>query len=652
MLSSLYNGDTRVMRQFYTPPVSNPKFDSSMAIKESYRPRGGSGLETLGEEHAGAVQEETGQASKHSRTTSASSASSLSDGESAQLGPEEIEALGSAVTELPPELQRLIDVFIADLKQPKYVRPLTIQQLSYLFQGFYTKFDKASFQYLSNGAATGTGPAPAPSYFNARETLSTGLSGIFARSRSSSTASNTASTLTRGPRRSSSLFSMESSSNSTGNLTQMLSPEEIKAHIRQNEVNNVKIERYMILCEARIFNKLLEVGISAAPASPLKQGDVHSPQKQGDSPPHPSSSSSVDTLSPDTAEKSQSLGHSHPEVFNVASLFRNTPEFGNYDRLLTEKLRCLSKLSLDGKINLDEFLGIPCPEAIASDRAAEDIHRALNKFTHYSVSPYDKVQILLHIHELMTYTKEMSNDEFLSLLIYYIIKFRPRKLFLNAEFVKLFRYKKKLVQKELYALTNMEAALMFIEGLTLSDFSHELLDELSGHDRKVLDTKVSSVITLPSATSNGSHGKGAFPQAIHDSPSRPPHGVDGTNTRSNSNDGFRNTFDGSLRNIIGKIRLYTPPTVNNLKPLPLPRSTSQLSMDYDGGSPIRQLASPTTTSSNEDDDTRMAGPVLTPSRSSNSSIPESWKKFKDTKFDELKVEELREMFELYQKLIE
>ena len=259
----------------------------------------------------------------------------------------------------------------------------------------------------------------------------------------------------------------------------------------------------------------------------------------------------------------------------------------------------------------------------------------------------------------------MSNDEFLSLLIYYIVKFRPKRLFLNAEFVKLFRYKKKLVQKELYALTNMEAALMFIEGLTLSDFSDELRDELSAHDRKVLDTKVSSVVTLPS-TSASWNSKASLPPATatHDSPThannnnRPPHapmaGPDGTNTRSNSNEGFRNTFDGSLRNIIGKIRLYTPPTVNNLKPLPLPRSTSQLSMDYDGGSPIRQLASPTTTSSNDDDDdvTRMAGPVLTPSRSSNSSIPGSWKKFKDAKFEELKIEELREMFDLYQKLIE
>lgn len=658
------HSDTRVMRQFHTPPVNNPKFDSGIALKESYRPRGLSGLETLGEERGSAVVSHA----KHARTESAASAASAASTSSAtstsshnsdsaststaQLSPEEIEQCRQGITDLPTDLQRLIDVFIADLKQPKYVRPLTITQLSHLFQGFYTRFDKACFHYVSNGALSPAQqqqqPLPVPasaSYFSARESLSTGLSGIFARSRSSSTVSvNNNATNTNGPRasrRSSSLFSMESASNSAGNLTQMLSPEEIKLHIRNNELNNVRIERYMVLCEERIFNKLLEVGIS-----------VSSPQKQ---PPLTPSSSSLDTHA------------KHPDVFNVASLFRNTPEFGNYDRLLSEKLRCLSKLSLDGKINLDEFLGVPAAGLSADGAAssADDIHRALNNFTHYSVSPHDKVQILLQIHDLMTYSKEMSNDEFLSLLIYYIVKFRPKRLFLNAEFVKLFRYKKKLVQKELYALTNMEAALMFIEGLTLSDFSDELRDELSAHDRKVLDTKVSSVVTLPS-TSTSWNSKASLPPATatHDSPThannnnRPPHapmaGPDGTNTRSNSNEGFRNTFDGSLRNIIGKIRLYTPPTVNNLKPLPLPRSTSQLSMDYDGGSPIRQLASPTTTSSNDDDDdvTRMAGPVLTPSRSSNSSIPGSWKKFKDAKFDELKIEELREMFDLYQKLIE
>ncbi|CAB4255811.1 similar to Saccharomyces cerevisiae YPL070W MUK1 Cytoplasmic protein of unknown function containing a Vps9 domain [Maudiozyma barnettii] len=604
------------MRQFYTPPVSNPKFDNSLSIKESYKPRQ-SGLETLGEKPT-QEEDEKDIVEKNEST--------------GNLTSEEIEESISGITELPTELSHLIDVFITDLKQPKYLRPLTIVQLSYLFQGFYTKFDKFCFQYLSNNNTTTTSQIPitpsATSFFTARESLSTGLSGMFARSRSSSTASGTS--MTRAPRRSSSLFSLESSS--TGNITQMLSPEEIKTHLKTNELNNLKIEKYMILCESYIFNKLLEVGISVS--SPIKQ-DL--------------SSSSIDTLSslPIVDKSQERVHHTHQELFNVSSLFRNTPEFGNFDKLLTEKLRCLSKLSLDGKINLDEFLGIPDSVDFSNESKNKKVSESLTKFTYYSTSPYEKVQILLNIHESMSYSKGMSNDEFLSMLIYYIIKFRPKKLFLNAEFIKLFRYKKKLIQEELYALTNLEAALLFIEGLTLVDFSDELQGELTTHEKKILECKVSDVITLP-----GSNGKNNLPTAIIDSPTpaNRQNGNESTTSRTNSNEGFRNTFDGSLRNIISKIRLYTPPTVNNLKPLPLPRSSSQLSMDYDGGSPLRSLASPNNGSSGEEDNPHLG--TLTPSRSSHGSLPNDWKKYKDSNFDDLTIQQLKEIFEVYQKMIE
>ncbi|SMN21216.1 similar to Saccharomyces cerevisiae YPL070W MUK1 Cytoplasmic protein of unknown function containing a Vps9 domain [Maudiozyma saulgeensis] len=602
------------MRQFYTTPVSNSKFDNSLSIKESYKPRQ-SGLETLGEKPS--QEEEEKDIVETNEPTG-------------NLTSEEIEESMNGITELPVELSHLIDVFIIDLKQPKYLRPLTIIQLSYLFQGFYTKFDKFCFQYLSNNGTTNqmTITPSATSFFTARESLSTGLSGIFARSRSSSTASGTS--ITRAPRRSSSLFSLES--NSTGNITQMLSPEEIKIHLKTNELNNLKIEKYMILCESYIFNKLLEVGISVS--SPIKQNP---------------SSSSIDTLSssPSVEKTQEKLNHSNQEIFNVSSLFRNTPEFGDFDKLLTEKLRCLSKLSLDGKINLDDFLGVPDSVDFSNESKNKDVRESLTKFTYYSTSPYEKVQILLNIHDSMTYYKGMSNDEFLSMLIYYIIKFRPRKLFLNAEFIKLFRYKKKLIQKELYALTNLEAALLFIEGLTLADFSDELQDELTTHEKKILESKVSDVITLP-----GSNGKNNLPTAVIDSPTpiNRQNGNDSIGSRTNSNEGFRNTFDGSLRNIISKIRLYTPPTVNNLKPLPLPRSTSQLSMDYDGGSPLRSLASPNNGSSGEEDNTH-AG-TLTPGRSVQRSIPEDWKKYRSLKFEDLTITQLKEVFEVYQKMIE
>ena len=633
-----------MIRQFYTPPVTNPKFDNSLSIRESYKPRQ-TALETLGEKP---FQEEDNDDNDDSEDSKDIVEKNETTG---NLTNEEIEESVNSIVELPLDLSRIIDTFISDLKQPKYLRPLTIIQLSYLFQGFYTKFDKLCFQYLSNnGLNNNNGNNPpiltsSTSFFAARESLSTGLSGIFSRSRSSSTASGNS--ITRGPRRSSSLFSLESNSN--GNLTQMLSPEEIKKHLKQNELNNLKIEKYMILCESYIFNKLLEVGISAtSPRKPSTQSYSSSSIETTTS----LQSSSTDINSPERSHENL-LRHHHEhnpnqETFNVSSLFRNTPEFHKFDKLLSDKLRCLSKLSLDGKINLDEFLGIPESIDLNDETRNKELHESLTKFTYFSISPYDKAQILLNIHDSMTYSKEMSNDEFLSMLIYYIIKFRPRKLFLNAEFIKLFRYKKKLIQKELYALTNLEAALLFIEGLTLSDFSAELQDELSSQDRKCLECKVSDIITLPKINSKNN----SPPTAIIDSPTHTNRSVniEGTCSRTNSNEGFRNTFDGSLRNIIGKIRLYTPPSVNNLKPLPLPRSSSQLSMDYDGGSPLRSLASPSRGSSGEEDETHLG--TLTPSRSTNSTIPDSWKVYKDSKFDDLSISQLKEVFEIYQKMVD
>lgn len=631
-----------MIRQFHTPPVTNPKFDNSLSIRESYKPRQ-SALETLGERP---FQEEGEQ---DENNDSEDSKDIVEKNETTgNLTNEEIEESVNSITNLPPDLSRIIDSFISDLKQPKYLRPLTIIQLSYLFQGFYTKFDKLCFQYLSNNGLNNNNPpilTSSTSFFAARESLSTGLSGIFARSRSSSTASGTSAT--RGPRRSSSLFSLESNSN--GNLTQMLSPEEIKKHLKQNELNNLKIEKYMILCESYIFNKLLEVGISAT--SPRKK-IIPSQSSSSIETTTSLQSSSTDINSPEKSHEDLLRHHRennpNQETFNVSSLFRNTPEFCKFDKLLSDKLRCLSKLSLDGKINLDEFLGIPESIDLNDETRNKELHNSLTKFTYFSISPYDKAQILLNFHDSMTYSKEMSNDEFLSMLIYYIIKFRPKKLFLNAEFIKLFRYKKKLIQKELYALTNLEAALLFIEGLTLTDFSIELQDELSSQDRKILESKVSDIITLPNVNSKNNNP----PTAIIDSPTNANRSIntEGTSSRTNSNEGFRNTFDGSLRNIIGKIRLYTPPSVNNLKPLPLPRSSSQLSMDYDGGSPLRSLASPSRGSSGEEDETHLG--TLTPSRSTNSTIPDSWKVYKDSKFDDLSIAQLKEIFEIYQKMIE
>lgn len=112
----------------------------------------------------------------------------LENNKSPILTKQEIDEALNTVTNLPPELSKLIDIFIDDLKQPKYVRPLSVLQLSSLFQSFYIKFDKASFQHVSSANNNGYyfSGGGSSSFLAAKETLSSGLSGIFGRSRSSS----------------------------------------------------------------------------------------------------------------------------------------------------------------------------------------------------------------------------------------------------------------------------------------------------------------------------------------------------------------------------------------------------------------------------------------------------------------------------------
>lgn len=536
-------------RTLYTPPMTNPKFDASQSIKESYKPRLSVTQEDLHESMSGG-----GCGNNH-----------------VELTKEEIDQEVNSIESLPVDLSKLIDLFITDLKQPKYVKPLTIMQLSSLFQSFYVKFDKASFNYLSGNGPNASSNGQ-PTFLAARETLSSGLSGIFARSRSGS-----ASSLRRG-RRSSSLFSSDSS-----NVTPMLSPEEIQKQLKINELNNLKIDRFMALCERDVFRRILEVGTS-----------VSSPSK----------------------ESILTRANSQRKTFKVTNLFRNSPEFIEYDKLLDEKLQCLSKLASHGKDEMVQFLRLP--DKVPSQDALDKIQELLQNLVCHTIAPCEKVALLLKIHESMMFSQEMSNDDFLSQLVYYIIMVKPRNIFLNAQFIRLFRNKKKLVEQELYALTNLEAALVFIEGLTLSDFPPKLQEQLSSSEKETLEASISSKVALPGAPRNG----GSTTTINVDSSLQDgrPEAV-----RSNSYDGLRYAFDTSLRNIFGKIRSYTPP----VQPVNLPRSSSQLSLE-----PDKKSSSSPTRNSDE-----------------ISPLPEEWKKYKERKFEDLKVTELEEVFEIYQKLV-
>lgn len=101
---------------------------------------------------------------------------------------------------------------------------------------------------------------------------------------------------------------------------------------------------------------------------------------------------------------------------------------------------------------------------------------------------------------------------------------------------------------------------MFVEGLTKSDFSNEMQDKLTESEGKILESSISSKVALPSNTGvmhkiNG-NGSGNMGEIVTPTIQRPDV------ARSNSYDGFRTVFDSSLKNIIGKIRSYTPPHPN------------------------------------------------------------------------------------------
>lgn len=581
-----------MMRQFYTPPITNPKFDSSISIRESYG---------------------ADQSSNHVPGDKATYEEAIISGSidiKGTLTKEEIDEALESVEELPPELIHLIDLFIVDLKEPKYSKPLSIIQLASLFQGFYAKFDKASLDYLSNSGPYCASNNSIASFINARDNTSAGLSGIFARSRSGSTTSGAT---IRGASKSSSLFSLDSKSGN--NITQLLTPEDISNHARLIKLNSVKVRKYMELCEDVIFQKLLEVGTSVS--SPPKRGFRR----------RNSSLSGRDSAESTTENVGSRYGQ---ETFNVTSFFRNSPEYVEFDKLLSEKIQCLSRLDSNGQLDLHKFLGVSVKEDSDTKEKEETIKDLLFQFSYNAISPCAKNSLLLKIHDVMMDSEETSNDEFLSMLIYFIIKSKVSKLLLGAEFIRLFRYKKELTGNWLFVLTNLEAALTFIGSQTVKDFPDELQKNLTPSERRILDKSINKKIPL------AQDDDGSKATATADMPqkarvrSATTTVVDDTLAQFRSAEGLKATIDNSVRSVIGKIKAYSPPGTGSRRSSSLPRSSSQLSIEY---------------ANNADGESPETG-----YRPSVNPRP-SWRKYKNRVFEDLTVSELREVFELYQKMV-
>lgn len=554
------------MNHLFTPPMNNPRFDPSQAIKESYKVHSASGsIASTNSNSSGSQESGDNDENRDSKEL---------------LTQEEIDEINS-LEKLPSELSAMIDAFIDDLKQPKYERPLSVAQLSSLFQAFYIRFDKQSFHFLQTNKMSSSSSSIS-TFFNARETLTSGIGGLFSRSRSSSASTNVS---VRRNRRSSSILSNDSNVN---NCTQMLSPEEIQRQLKLDEIINLKIEKYKDLCEGELFRRILQVGTSV-PAPYLHANGKMSPTKR-----------------PQT------------ESFNITNLFRNSPEFGEYDKLLDEKINCLYQFSERGLIDLVDFLDIPETNKNfdTADTKAE-IQIILGSFTRTAIAPFEKSQYLLKMYEVMEHSKKMSNDDFLSLLIYYVIKCPLVHIFLNMEFVRLFRIKKKLVNNELFSITNLEAALLFVDGLTMNDFPTEIQEKITERESEIFKIPLSRKVTLPDL---GRHGL----EMADDIPELPKRMEV---TRAGSYEGFRSVFDSSLKNIIERIKTYPTPSENDI------------------------IVKNETTNITDKIVNDKKPEIRTQASIDNLIDPNNWKRYREKNFDDLTIAELKDVFDIYKNLV-
>lgn len=525
------------MQQFHTPKMEDSDYDPQISVRESYRPYDEEEIPNFPQ------------------------AGLLSDSEIEQL---------RHSTNLPPELCRAVDQFVDDLKQPKYFRPLTVLQLSGLFQRFYASIDHSTHAILNNTTQ------------NTNASSSTLFSSLFVRSRSNSAT---------GRHRSTSLYS---NSSNTSIATPLMSPEEMNAQLRANERNKIKAERYLQLCQQQVFYKIAQLGTSVPTSHRHVKPTLHS-------------------------------------NFRVSTLFRNSPKFIDFDKLFNEKVACIRRLDQQGRVGLPEFLGVPSNIIDNHECVANKLKHINEHFKHMilrTVSPYEKIEELIRIHDSMLESTEASNDEYLSLLILYIIKLNPRRVFLTLEFIKLFSYKKKLVDRELFVLTNFEAAIMFLESLTSKDLPDNALLDSNEEEAELFEKALSDRIKIPThfnATENESEHIMHYPDEI----------------RAGSYDGLKSVLDQSLKNIFNRVKTYTPPSSMAET---LATSNSQVSITSIARAepfPSKATDHATSEASSQNEEIREPQNLL------NLNI----RKYQDRTFDDMNIRELKEMFEIYQTLI-
>ncbi|CAH00091.1 guanine nucleotide exchange factor MUK1 [Kluyveromyces lactis] len=507
---------------FHTPPFSNASFDTKQSITESYRDSLNSTISNNSDAKKPNVMLQTA-------STSAPPSPELPI-ESSESNDDLI-----PIASIPDELMKLIDLFIDDLKQPKYSRPLMITQLSQIFQRFYERFDRSCQQHFNALAS----PGSVNVMLNARETRNSGLSSIFNRSRSSSFRNSSIRTRTR--------------TNSEQNYQQLLTPEEISHQIKLQEANNIKTDQIMDLCECEIFKKILQVG-TCVPNHPTRQA------------------------------KSTSSNE-----WKMTSLFRNNPEFIEFDKMLNTKLNTMKELSSSRILDLPAFLALELKHKERLDM----VGLLFDKMLHENVSPCDKVHCLIVLHDKLLALDQNNADEILPSMIYLLITNPRKELFLNLQFIKLFRFHRRLKEKELYVTTNFEAAISFIDSLTTKDIITycQHTDELKLPHLE----SISEQVKLPLATEES---------FIPDF------------KRSNSLSDLisvGNVIDSGFRNLMGRIKTYTPP------PPPPPPHVAQIQVPLPS---IEVTEGPAT----------------------------DWRRYKDYKFEDLKVSDMQSIFDIYRDL--
>lgn len=516
---------------FHTPPYSNPSFDPKQSISESYRDGLSSGVSNTSDDKRKPAMVRSASSPGSHTSSSCSSGDDL-----------------SPVSSIPDELMKLIDFFIDDLKQPKYSKPLTIMQLSQIFQRFYERFDRSAQQHFnaqfSPGGISGNSSS-ASALFNARETKNSGLSSIFNRSRSSSLRNNGSRTRTR--------------TNSQQNFQQLLTPEEISNQIKIQEHNNLMVDQIMDLCETEIFRKILQVGTGTG--KPVK----------------------ISTNQPAV---------NHNTSWKMTSLFRNNPEFIEFDKLLTTKLNTVKELSDSQLLDLPTFLALDTK----NDEQLQSVGSSFDELLNDTVSPCEKVTCLKKLHDMLLELDRNNTDEILPSMIYLLIDHPRRELFLNLQFIKLFRYHRRLKEKELYVTTNFEAAISFIDSVTTKDLLPfcKHVEEIEIPQLEV----ISDQIKLPLAS---------------EEPFMPDF------KRSNSLSDLisvGNVIDFGLRNLMGRLKTYTPP------PVP-PGSNTPVPLGQHGSSPLAEV---------------------------NDTLTGDWRRYKDSKFEDLKISDMRNIFDIYQNL--